>query len=62
MQTVVTDAEPDFDVNAFFQTLVPRAFLDILPQIQLWEVDSINKLNIFLSCKEKNSILHFKKW
>lgn len=43
VQTVITDVELDFDVNAFFQTLVPRAFLDILPQIQLWEVDSINK-------------------
>lgn len=35
VQTVITDVELDFDVNAFFQTLVPRAFLDILPQIQL---------------------------
>ena len=37
-KTVATDDELDFDVNVFFQTLVPKAFPDMLPQIQLWVI------------------------
>ena len=48
IQTVATDAELDFDVNVFFQTLVPKAFPDMLPQIQLWVVKLyINELKKF---------------
>ena len=48
IQTVATDAELGFDVNVFFQTLVPKAFPDMLPQIQLWVVKLyINELKKF---------------
>ena len=60
MKTMATDSELDFDVKAFFQTLVPKAFPDMLLQIQLWEVNLyINELKIFLSYKEKKSHLTF---
>ena len=60
IQTVATDAELDFDVNVFFQTLVPKAFPDMLPQIQLWVVKLyINELKKILSYKEKKSHLTF---
>ena len=61
MKTMATDSELDFDVKAFFQTVVPKAFPDMLPQIQLWEVNLyINEFKNFLSYKGKNHILHFK--
>ena len=60
IQTVAIDAELDFDVNVFFQTLVPKAFHDMLPQIQLWVVKLyINELKKILSYKEKKSHLTF---